>query len=139
MIKDPAIEPTPTPFPPPPTPYLQAGQTLQPTRYYGLDKAVQIYIKAPDRNPPLLGNEKPGSDRFDRLVKAFDQPLKVTRRMTDYPYASNALAFGFELADHTYVSFVYFPDTNSLMHQLKDDYNRVELAAPPELKSIFGL
>lgn len=139
LIKDPAIEPTPTPFPPPPTPYLKAGQTLQPASYYGLDKSVQIYIKEVDRNPPQVETEKPSSERFNRLVKAFDQPLKVNRVMTDYPYSSASISFSFELPDNSDISFVYFPETNTLMHQLKDYQNRVELTAPPELKAIFGL
>ena len=139
VIKDPTIEPTPTPFPPPPTPYLKAGQTFQPTEFYKLDKAVRVYIKAPNLQPPLIGDEMPGSDRFNRLVKAFNQPLIVTRNLTDYPFSNTSIPFGFELADNSYVSFVYFPETGTIVHELKDNYNRVELAAPPELKAIFGL
>ena len=126
-------------MPPPPTPYARAGQTLQPTKYYGLDKALKVFIKAPAQNPPLVGSEPAGSDKFNRLVKAFDQPLKVIRNMNDYPYSNTGVYFGFELPDHNTVEFTYFPDTNMLTHQLNDYNNRVELEAPPDLKAILGL
>lgn len=139
VVKDPAIEPTRTPFPPPPTAYAREGQTFQPSNYYSLDKAIQLYIKAINGKVPQNPSEKPGSDRFTRLVKAFNQPLQVLQSPANYPNSENGVIFGFELANHTYASFVYYPDTNTLIHELKDGYNLVELKAPDDLKTIFGL
>ncbi len=140
VIKDPTIEPTRTPFPPTPTPYVRTGQTLQPTNYYNLSKATSINIKSSNIKPSLADSNPAGSDRFNRLLKAFDRPLKVLDSKATYPYSTVEpfILFFFNLPDNSVVSFYFDIHSDRLTHQLRDSSNFIQLEAPPELKSIFG-